>query len=39
MQCSVTATSYLGRVFFRDTLDSLAVPLIVHTPPAYTVIR
>ena len=38
-QCSVTATSYLGRLYLRDTLISDPVTLTVLYPPSHATIR
>ena len=38
-QCSVTATSYLGRLYLRDTLLSDPVLLTVFYPPSHAEIR
>jgi hypothetical protein len=35
----VSATTYQGRIFFRDTLDSAPARLVVARPPAYAEIR
>ena len=38
-QCSVTASSYLGRLYLRDTLDSEPVLLTILYPPSHAAIR
>ena len=38
-QCTVSATTYQGRIFFRDTLDSDPVSLVVLRTPSHAEIR
>ena len=38
-QCTVSATTYQGRIFFRDTLDSDPVALVVLRTPSHAEIR
>ena len=38
-QCTVSATTYQGRIFFRDTLDSDPVSLMVLRTPSHAEIR
>ena len=38
-QCTVTATSYLGRLYLRDTLTSDPIYLTVLYPPSHAAIR
>ena len=37
--CSVSATTYLGRLYLRDTLDSPPVLLTVLHPPSHAAVR
>ena len=38
-QCTVTATTYQGRIYFRDTLESDQVALVVTRAPSHAEIR